>query len=166
MKFGVAKRYPYFLYINIGTGIRVVGSDSGKLIRGLSNLAGEISQDTNWVGEINKYLTTDFLPSGQGISALSQEIYGKVISAEKAFKNKDRKLIALFTKYLAKVVSRACYFYNPEAIIFAGSLVLSSKQWLREFKKAYYENCHPLFVTKKIYISKLKHPASLGALLD
>lgn len=165
IKYGKGRFFYNCLYINLGTGIRFVQIYKHRIISGCKNLAGEISQETIWVPEMELRMPIDELVSGRGISNIYSFLSKKKLNAKQIFRLNSKPSIELFAKYLAKVVSSACYYYNPDAIIFSGSLTLSSSKWLNEFKSFYQISCSPLFIVKNIYISKVSNPASLGAII-
>ncbi len=166
LKFGKAKIYQSYLYVNLGTGIRVVFSSDGKVISGFNNLAGEISQQNIWLKEKNNYEIVDNVISGKGINKLSRLLLNKNVNAEEIFHNNYAMVSNAFNSYLADFITSCCYYYNPEAIFFGGSLTKSASNWLKDFRQLYYQKCHQLFITRKIFISKINNPASIGALIE
>lgn len=165
-EFGIGRKYSNFLLINLGTGIRLVSVDNKTVYNGSNNLAGEISLSKIWVEEISDYISADFVTSGKGIANLSKIIFNKDQTAKEAFQNKDTEVIELFIKYLTKLILDATFMYNPEAIIFTGSLIKSKNMWLPKLKRNYLSFRTSFLIAKKITTSGLAHPASLGAILD
>ena len=162
---GYGKKCKNFLYINLGTGIRLVAVENGVIVRGKNNTAGEISQDEIWVEELNKYIKIDDLISGKGFFLLGLFLQKKKTNAKEALAENNQELIFLFVKYLSKLLTSATYFYNPKIIIIGGSITLSSSKWLKKLKIRYYQDCHPLLAAEKIYLSGIKYPASRGSLI-
>jgi glucokinase len=163
---GKGKIFKNFLYVNLGTGIRLVAVEEGKIIRGKNNTAGEISQDKVWVEEIKKYIKTDGLISGKGFSFLGSLMQKREINAKKAFNENNSQLISIFIKYLSGILTSATYYYNPELIIIGGSIILSSDKWFKQLKDYYRKNCHSLLAAKNIYLTKIKNPASIGSIIS
>lgn len=165
--FGYGKKYKNFVYVNLGTGIRVAAVESGKILRGYKNLAGEISTLKIWVEEINRSLEADEMMAGKGLKNLSLILENKGVNINKVyFKNKNNtKIINLYSKYLANLFIIISQFYNPEIIVLGGSITKSYKYWFNKLKQYYYLNCRSIFLVKDIFISQIKYSASLGAIL-
>ena len=164
-RYGIGKKHASFIFVNLGTGIRVVAVENNKLIRGYKNIAGEVCMNPLWVKELNSFLTIEEVISGRGIELLSEKVFHKKITAEKVFNDNNIDVITFFCTYLAQFLIDASFFYNPEIIVFGGSLIKSSSQWLPIVKTLY--SSHPMkeFLATEIIVSKLDFPASLGALL-
>lgn len=165
IRYGVGEKYKYFLYVNLGTGIRVVAIENKKILHGFQNLAGEISRSTVWLREGNKVEIADNILAGNGVELLAHVLEGKKYSAKEVFDSKMDTIGKIYATYLAEFLVQATYFYNPEAIIFGGSLIKSSKKWLPIVKKLYDTQVFNLFRVKNLNISKINSPALLGALL-
>jgi predicted NBD/HSP70 family sugar kinase len=162
--YGIGMREKNFLFVNLGTGIRVVGVVNNTLIRGEASLAGEIGLDKIWIQEANKYTEVDNALAGRGIQNLAKIVFGKEMTAEEIFTKRDEEVIAVFIKYLTQFLHTATFFYNPAVIVFAGSVTNASSKWLDRVKEA-YKNFEPDFIlAKDILISELPHTASLGSI--
>lgn len=165
--FGYGKKYKNYVLVNLGTGIRVVAVSDGKIIRGYKNLAGEISPLKIYLEETKNYIELDNLLAGKGLKNLTNLLSNKEVEInEEFFKDiKNKKFIKIYLKYLSKLLTKITYFYNPEVIIFSGSITKSSDYWLEDLKKFYYSKTKSVFLVKDLLISNVKNSASLGAIL-
>ena len=160
-KFGFGKRYDSFLFVNLGTGLRVVYIENNHLVKGYNFLAGEIGLDTFFYE--NKETEIEEIFSGRVINKLLEKSENK-LKPEDFFKS--RKFKERFEKYLAKTIFRSLIYYNPQAIVFSGSIVKSKKYWMSGFlknlkKQSYYK----IFKPEKFLFSKIKHAQCLGSLI-
>jgi len=160
-KFGFGKRYNSFLFVNLGTGLRVVYIENNHLVTGYNFLAGEIGLDTFFYE--NKETEIEEIFSGRVINKLSEKSENK-LKPEDFFKS--RKFKERFEKYLSKTIFRSLIYYNPQAIVFSGSIVKSKKYWMSGFlknlkKQSYYK----IFKPEKFLFSKIKYPQCLGSLI-
>lgn len=165
MKLGVGQHTNSFLYVNLGTGIRIVYVENNTIIRGFNNLAGEISGQQVWVQETNSYWKLEELLGGMGLPKLSQAILGQEHHGEAFFQHEDQRLVTVYTSYLAQFLHTVSFFYNPEIIVFGGSLTKSADMWLNKTKEKYFAFRPNFLLSKDICISSVQHPASLGAIL-
>ncbi len=165
MIFGKGRRHNSFLYINLGTGIRVVSIENKHPIRGQSNLAGEISVSNIWIEEIKENKKMDDVLAGKGVMLLAKTLKGKTYTPKEIFEKKE-EIKKVYIKYLSQFLIQAIYFFNPSAVIFGGSLTKSSKYWLPDLKKKLIQEVFPLFKIDDIIISKVNNPALKGALID
>ena len=160
-KFGFGKRYDSFLFVNLGTGLRVVYIENNHLVTGYNFLASEIGLDTFFYE--NKETEIEEIFSGRVINKLLEKFENK-LEPEDFFKS--RKFKERFEKYLAKTVFRTLIYYNPKAIVFSGSIVKSKKYWMSGFlknlkKQSYYK----IFKPEKFLFSKIKYAQCLGSLI-
>jgi len=160
-KFGFGKRYDSFLFVNLGTGLRVVYIENNNLVTGYNFLAGEIGLDTFFYE--NKEIEIEEIFSGRVINKLLEKFENK-LKPEDFFKSREFK--ERFEKYLAKTIFRSLIYYNPQAIVFSGSIVKSKKYWMSGFlknlkKQSYYK----IFKPEKFLFSKIKHAQCLGSLI-
>jgi len=160
-KFGVGKRYNSFLFVNLGTGLRVVYIENNHLVTGYNFLAGEIGLDTFFYE--NKEIEIEEIFLGRIINKLLEKSENK-LKPEDFFKT--RKFKERFEKYLAKTIFRSLIYYNPQAIVFSGSIVKSKKYWMSGFlknlkKQSYYK----IFKPEKFLFSKIKYAQCLGSLI-
>jgi len=163
-KFGLGKKYNSFLFVNLGTGLRVVYVENDNLITGYNFLAGEIGVDTHFYQ--NKELEIEEIVSGRLINKILEKSENK-LKPEIFFKSKKFKNIKQeFEKYLAKIIYRSLIYYNPQAVIFSGSIIKSKKYWMTDFlknikKQSYYN----IFKPTKFLFSKIKYSQCLGSLI-
>ena len=160
-KFGFGKRYDSFLFVNLGTGLRVVYIENNNLVTGYNFLAGEIGLDTFFYE--NKEIEIEEIFSGRVINKLLEKFENK-LKPEDFFKSREFK--ERFEKYLAKTIFRSLIYYNPQAIVFSGSIVKSKKYWMSGFlknlkKQSYYK----IFKPEKFLFSKIKYAQCLGSLI-
>jgi glucokinase len=160
-KFGFGKRYDSFLFVNLGTGLRVVYIENNNLVTGYNFLAGEIGLDTFFYE--NKEIEIEEIFSGRVINKLLEKFENK-LKPDDFFKS--RKFKERFEKYLAKTIFRSLIYYNPQAIVFSGSIVKSKKYWMSGFlknlkKQSYYK----IFKPEKFLFSKIKYAQCLGSLI-
>lgn len=164
-KFGIGKKFPTYLYINLGTGIRAVFVENNQIIRGFKNLAGEVSQTKIWVDELGSYEIADELVTGKGLSRLALKMLDQKLTAKEIFEQRKEQVIKIFSKYLVNFLVQLSYVYNPEVIIFAGSIVNSAEQWLPEVREGYLATGPGLLLAKDLIISEVENPASIGAVI-
>ena len=160
-KFGFGKKYDSFLFVNLGTGLRVVYIENNNLVTGYNFLAGEIGLDTFFYE--NKEIEIEEIFSGRVINKLLEKFENK-LKPEDFFKSREFK--ERFEKYLAKTMFRSLIYYNPQAIVFSGSIVKSKKYWMSGFlknlkKQSYYK----IFKPEKFLFSKIKYAQCLGSLI-
>jgi len=161
---GFGKKYNSFLFVNLGTGLRVVYVENNNLITGYNFLAGEIGLDTYFYED--KEFEFEEIASGQVINKILKKSKNK-IRPEFFFKSKKFKNIKeKFEEYLSKIIYRSLIYYNPEAVIFSGSIIKSKKYWMRGFlrnikKQSYYN----IFKPRKFLFSKIKYAQCLGSLM-
>lgn len=154
LKYGWGKKYNFFVYVNIGSGVRIVSVDNGKLALGANRLAGEIS-DFKIYYSYDKKVSYEKLLGGKYIS--------KRGDAEKYFKSLS--FIQKYLDNLANLLSLIGHVYDPEIIILGGSVSRSIKKYDKLLKEKYHSLEHFLFI-KKIVYSSLNFPESIGALLN
>jgi len=160
-KFGFGKRYDSFLFVNLGTGLRVVYIENNHLVTGYNFLASEIGLDTFFYE--NKETEIEEIFSGRVINKLLEKFENK-LEPEDFFKS--RKFKERFEKYLAKTVFRTLIYYNPKAIVFSGSIVKSKKYWMSGFlKNLKKQNYYKIFKPEKFLFSKIKYAQCLGSLI-
>lgn len=165
--FGMGRRTKNFSLINLGTGMRVVNVVDGKILRGVNGMAGEIGFIEIHDSHTNSIQYFDSLVAGRGLSVLSKLINGSELSAKEIFEKGETNLIGIFTHYLVDLLLQTTYYYNPEGIVFTGSLTKAHEKWLPEVIHEYDNKIFPKLIKPKyIAISKLKDPASLGAVLS
>jgi len=160
-KFGFGKRYNSFLFVNLGTGLRVIYIENNHLVTGYNFLAGEIGLDTFFYE--NKEIEIEEIFSGRVINKLLEKSENK-LKPEDFFKS--RKFKERFEKYLVKTIFRSLIYYNPQAIVFSGSIVKSKKYWMSDFlknlkKQSYYK----IFKPEKFLFSNIKHAPCLGTII-
>jgi Transcriptional regulator/sugar kinase len=160
-KFGFGKSYNSFLFVNLGTGLRVVYIENNHLVTGYNFLAGEIGLDTFFYE--NKEIEIEEIFSGRVINKILEKSKNK-LKPEDFFKS--RRFKERFEEYLAKTIFRSLIYYNPQAIIFSGSIVKSKKYWMSGFlknlkKQRYYK----IFKPEKFLFSKIKYAQCLGSLI-
>lgn len=166
IKSGVGKTYANFLYVNLGTGIRVAYVENGQIIEGTHGFAGEISPLDIWVEEVNQYIKADYLVSGKGVANLSKLLLDKDLTSKEVFEQNLSEIIEIFSKYLSKFFTQASYFYNPKVIVIGGSLTNSSSKWLDKVQQLYFKQNYTFLLAENIIISQISYPASLGAILN
>lgn len=164
LKFGAGVSTNSFVLVNLGTGLRIVAVDNKQIIRGYSNVAGEVSLEKHWVPTLAANKSYMELLSGSGISSLTKTSGRSELCPEDFFKI-GGPLLDLYLTALSDFLQTISSFYNPEKIVFCGSLTKSAKHWLNKTKKLYKNVALPFFLADELLISKVEYPASLGALL-
>lgn len=164
LKFGVGLTTKSFALVNLGTGIRIVSVDKNQIIRGYNNVAGEVSLEKLWLPNLMTYKSYTELLSGSGIVSLTKKLGKSQLSPEEFFKT-GGPVLELYLTYLSSFLHTVSYFYNPEKIVFTGSLTKSSKYWLPKTRKLYKKVELPFCLAKELLVSKIEYPASLGAVL-
>lgn len=165
LAYGYGKINQSFIYVNLGTGIRVVAVENNNILRGSNNMAGEISPMNIWVEEENKYIEADNLLAGKGLKILSRLKTGKSFSPEDIFNEKNGEIIKMYVKYLGNFLVNLSYFYNPNIFVFGGSVTKAANIWLPGIKKYYSEKLPKFMQAQEFEITTLDHPASIGALV-
>ncbi len=99
LKRGLGQKYKNFLFVNLGTGLKVVNCNEGNLTLGYRGTAGEISQKEIWVSELNEYIKADNLTSGKGIQNRI-----RVILDIEGYKEKREKTLEDLAEKVAKTV--------------------------------------------------------------
>ncbi len=163
--YGIGKKVADFVYINLGTGIRLAAVENKHILRGNNGLAGEISLLPLWVPELGQYVEVDTLISGKGLAFLSEKISQKSQTAEEIFASQDQKVISVFVNQFSEFLRLCTYMFNPSTFVVGGSLTKSASQWLPEVTKQYLQGTHELFASQDIFISSIEDSASKGALI-
>lgn len=165
-RFGIGRKTKNFSLINLGTGMRVVNVINGKIQRGVNEMAGEIGFMEIHDSYTNTRQYFDSLVAGRGLNALSKLLNNDDLSAKEIFENSVPNLIGIFTHYLTDLIMQTTYYYNPEGIVFTGSLTKAHQKWLPKVIHEYDQRIFPKLIRPRyIEISRLKNSASLGAVL-
>lgn len=151
IKFGFGKKYNNFTFVNLGTGIRIVNVENKVILRGYQNLAGEIS-----ILPVYKLNSKKFLP-------LEEIVGGRHLEKNHLLKKENLKNYLSELNYLFQLIT---LFYNPEIIIIDGGITKTLKNNLKEINHNYMATLPNFFLAKKIVMSKIKYPVSLGAIID
>lgn len=151
VKFGLGKKYKNFAFLNLGTGVRIVNVENKIILRGFQNLAGEISVLPIYNQTIKK------------IISLEEIIGGRYLEKNYLSKKKNLKKYISDLNYLFQLIT---VFYNPEIIVIDGGVVNHLKKFLKEINLNYLKTLPRFFLSKKIVLSKLKYPSSLGAVTN
>lgn len=150
IKFGVGKNSKSFTLINLGTGLRLVNVENNIILTGYKNLAGEVG----------------LLPihNNQEKNLPLEEILGGKFISTVYFNDKNKVNYYLtHLDYLLRLIS---LFYNPEYIVLAGGMTNVLKLFLTNINDNYKKFLPKFFRSKKIILSKLKYPSSLGAIIS
>jgi len=163
-KFGFGIKYSSFLFVNLGTGLRVIYIENNQLVKGYNFLAGEIGLD-NFFCE-NKEIEIEEIFSGRVINKLLEKSKNQ-LTPEDFFKSDQfNSFKEKFEKYLAKTIFRSLIYYNPKAVIFSGSIIKSKKYWMNGFLKNIRDyNYYELFKPETFLFSKIKYAQCLGCLI-
>ncbi len=163
--YGYGKKHNSLVYINLGTGIRVVAIENGIILRGSSNMAGEISPMDIWSYEKKQFETADNLLAGKGLKSLSIYKTGKILPPEEIFDGKHNDIVIMYVNYLSNFIVNLSYFYNPELFVFGGSVTKSAESWLPQVTKNYSKKLPKFMQAREFKITTINHPASIGALI-
>ncbi len=152
------------LFINLGTGIRLVPIINNSIFRGYSNQAGEISPIKFFSKYIKDWLPSDQYAAGRSIPLITARSANLTTSAKDFFINDklNTDLLDVFIEQLEEVIWSATLFYNPEKIIFGGSLSKSYSKWLPRLKAKYDSRPYNFLKAKELLISKVNHSACMG----
>ncbi len=161
---GQAKNSNSLLFVNLGTGIRMCYAENNVVIEGSQGCAGEIGHQDIWVNEFNQYLPIERIVSGKGIEDSAKLLLGKEMMAKDVLSNNNPKILRLFLKHLYATINQGIYLYNPETIIFGGSVTLSADKWIKDLKNR-LQGLPKFQQPQLVAVSNLVNPASLGAIL-
>lgn len=155
--FGKGIAHSNFVGITIGTGLGSGIIIENKLYHGVNTGAGEVGSISYKDGIIEQYCASEFFNS-LGLN-------GKNLF--EAAKNGDKKALATFNEYgknLSEVVKIILYTYDPEIIIFGGSISHSFEFFIDAVWEGLNDFMYPVILKNlKIEKSELKNSAVLGA---
>lgn len=151
IKFGLGKKYKNFTFVNLGTGLRIVNVENKIIFRGYQNTAGEVGLLSIYDQTIKK------------MTLLETIVGGGYLKKNYFSKEKNLKNYLYHLNYLFQLIS---LFYNPEIIIIDGGITNYLKNFLKEINFNYLKSLPRFLLAKKIVTSKLKYPASLGAVIN
>ena len=165
-EWGEGRHTTNFSLINLGTGMRVINVIDGKVQRGARGMAGEIG----FIDIDDKFTDTtqhfDSLVAGKGLNHLSKLLNSEDIDAEEIFKRGTPNLLAIFTHYIVELLLQTTYFYNPETVVFTGSLAKAENKWLPKVVAEFDRKLYPKLIRPdRVVVSKVEDSASFGALL-
>ena len=163
-RFGIGRRYPDFVYVNLGTGLAIGIVDHGKLMRGANNLAGELGITMEIREEDGKAYPLESLVSGAGLAAEAVRLHSRYphgsvsgrIGRQEAVNAKDillahREGDALatpvmrhFTDALLRILINVSLLVNPSAFVFGGGLA-SDGYILQLLREPYEKACNPAY---------------------
>lgn len=148
---GAARGCKNVIYLAIGTGIGAGIMIEGRILRGVSDIAGAIgwmALDHHYPPGYSQFGCFEYNASGDGLSRLAGDIYhAKKVStamdpghmtAEEIFKGYNaadplaKETIDLAMDYWAKAVANLVSIFNPEMIIFGGGVFGPGLQLLEE----------------------------------
>ena len=169
-RYGKGRGVSNFTLVNLGTGLRLGYCENGRVLSGKGNNFGEISSLTLTVPELeHSSASLDDLLSGRGISHMYYKLTGQEKSAKDIFYDTHnpyaRTAREIFTHYMAELLRMVSCFYNPELIVFAGSVMKSHEFFFAELREQYREITPILLQATSLVISELNHSACLGSLL-
>jgi len=164
--FGIGKRIKNFSLINLGTGLRIANVVNGKILKGSDAMAGEVG----FMGIYDNFTKSDQyldnMVAGRGLKRLAEALNGTSLSAKEIFEHNVKNVIEIFTHYVTDLLIKISYFYNPQAIVFTGSIAKASRKWLSKVIAEYNQKIFPeLARVRNITVSKLRDSASIGAIL-
>ncbi|MBX9806493.1 MAG: ROK family protein [Flavobacteriaceae bacterium] len=154
--FGKGINASSFVGVTIGTGLGSGIIIENKLYHGVNTGAGEIGSISYKDGIIEQYCASEFFTS-KGLDG--EELY-------LAAKNGNQKALVTFEEYgknLSEVVKIILYTYDPELIIFGGSISNAFEFFIEAVWKGLQDYMYPIALkTLKIEKSELKNSAVLG----
>lgn len=168
-RFGAMSKAQSFAFINIGTGLAVAYVEEGRLVRGSSNQAGEIGELNRLLGA-HGVLGVPAVVSGKGIAAMYRSLSGTLKTPEEIFRSSAddphiRETLRVFERGLVELLRGIGYFYNPEAVVFSGSVMKSAAPVLSRALALYRKETFAPFRFRKVARSRLRYGACLGAAL-
>ena len=144
------KKYLIALYSGTGLGAGII--ENGKIIRGYSNLAGEIGhipyKKTSFKCSCGKNNCLEFFASGSGIERW-----------------KNLGIDILKTEYIKALrfgIGVLSSLFNPEIIVLGGGVIIHN-EWVVEKIKKNLKNYVPNFDKFELKITKLKDASLSGA---
>ena len=163
-RFGAGRRYPDFIYINLGTGLAAGIVSHGALLRGANNLAGELGITAELRWEDGKAYLLESLVSGAGLAGEAARLHSrypasaisKRISWQETVTAKDilrahregdvlaAEVMRRFMDTLLRVLVNMSLLFNPSAFVFGGGL--ASDGYILELLREPYANaCNPVY---------------------
>jgi glucokinase len=166
---GAAKKTRNAIYFSVGNGIGAGVLIDGRILQGFNDGVGAVgwlAVESNFKEEFKTKGCLEYLASGKGILNLVQEsllinphqgkILGKKdihhITIEDVFRAYDLKdaiaerVINKCIEYWGIAVANLISLFNPEIIIFGGSLFGPALQFLDEIKAEAFKWAQPIFV--------------------
>ncbi|MEO8255410.1 MAG: ROK family protein [Flavobacterium sp.] len=155
--FGKGIPHSNFVGVTIGSGLGSGIIIENKLYHGANTGAGEVGSISYKDGIIEQYCASEFFTS---LGLNGEKLF-------EAAKNGDKKALATFNEYgknLSEVVKIILYTYDPEAIIFGGSISHSFEFFIDAVWEGLNDFMYPVILKNlKIEKSELKNSAVLGA---
>lgn len=159
-----------FVIVNLGTGLGIA-SVEGEILRGFRGMAGDLDLVQYWVRQLGRAERVERLLSGNGIGALYQEIAGKCLPTEQIFNaardsdSRAAQVVEIFVESLVRFMLDLVSFYNPERIIFHGSVRHSLRAVMPQVRERFDAHVDPLSAPMTIEISEHEYAPCLGAVL-
>ena len=153
--FGKGRRAKNLVGLIIGTGLGAGIIINGKLYEGSNCGAGEFGMIPFKDSVLETYCSGQFF----------QKFYN--IPGSNLYKKTDKqaaKIFSEFGKYIAEAIKIILYSYDPEIIIFGGSVSKSYLRFRVSMMKGLSDFAYKRAIKNlKIYVSQLKYPGVLGA---
>lgn len=155
--FGTASRYADVVGVTLGTGVGTGIIIGGSLYSGRNTAAGEICSLPYLQHDYERYCSSTFF-TDHGTSGKDAAI---------AAENGDGNALALWEEYgfhLAQFLKAVLLAYDPEAIVFGGSIANAYRHFEQPLKKALADFPYPTMVSRlEILVSSLPDVAIYGA---
>ncbi|WP_342259021.1 ROK family protein [Spiroplasma endosymbiont of Dioctria linearis] len=143
-QFSIRKNLHSLLYFTFSTGIGAGFINQGEIFEGFSGAALEIANALPMYNSENSNRSgIEFLASGKNICLQLAKLGVEVNSSKEAFdlyKKGDNQIVNAFfsmiEEKLISLISTAIYFFNPEIIVFGGSVAMFNQDFFESiFKK-------------------------------
>jgi len=151
--------------INIGTGIRLTHILHGEVYTGNSSTAGEVSQATIWIPELQEHHELNTVISGRGIPYLHHRLSGQELSTQEILTTQTPQTSItqqIILRELQSLIEHICFFYNPQKIILTGSVSKSLSSIIQQIIQNLSHREYPFLYTTDIRILLEKSYANHG----
>lgn len=155
---GFGKQHKNFVGITIGTGIGAGLMINDQLYNGNNCGAGEIGYLPYLDHDFEYYCSGNFFEKIHGVSAYSTFLAAQANDAAAL------ELWKEFGHHVGNVLKAVVYAYDPEAIIFGGSISQAFPYFKTQMMDSLREICFPKSIEKlHIYNSNIHHISMIGA---